>query len=315
MGHLLEGLDDGRPTDRQGNRSTTYEGDARRRRACASRSCAARFNDHITDRLLDGARDGLVRHGVDRRRRSPCVWVPGAFEIPLVAKRLAGSGEYDAVICLGAVIRGDTAHFDYVAGECRGGHPAGRSSTRRAGGLRRAHHRHHRAGARAGRRRRPATRASRRPRPRSRWSTCCVSSRGRPEREPRPHAAARPAQGLARARPPSSCSRTPTSRSRAAPTSTTAATIDDPRIDEVRILRPQEIPQLRRRGPVRPRHHRPRLDRGDRRRRRVARRAPLLEGDAPDPIRIVLAVGGRLAGRARSRTCRRACGSPPSTRS
>ncbi len=76
----------------------------------------SRFNDLITRRLLDGAHDAIVRHGgsldsVDN------FWVPGAFEIPLVAKKLAESGKYDAVIALGAVIRGGTPHFDYVAGE------------------------------------------------------------------------------------------------------------------------------------------------------------------------------------------------------
>jgi 6,7-dimethyl-8-ribityllumazine synthase len=79
-----------------------------------------RFNDFITSRLLAGARDGLVRHGVDEGSITE-VWCPGAFEIPVVAQRLAGSGEFDAVICLGAVIRGATAHFDHVAGQCAAG--------------------------------------------------------------------------------------------------------------------------------------------------------------------------------------------------
>jgi 6,7-dimethyl-8-ribityllumazine synthase len=80
----------------------------------------ARFNDFITDRLLAGARDGLIRHGVDEASLTE-VWAPGAFELPLVAKRLASSGEYDAVICLGAVIRGATGHYDFVAGNCASG--------------------------------------------------------------------------------------------------------------------------------------------------------------------------------------------------
>lgn len=79
-----------------------------------------RFNDLITTRLLEGARDGLVRHGVDEASIS-VAWAPGAFELPLVAQRFAISGEIDAVICLGAVIRGATAHFDFVAGECASG--------------------------------------------------------------------------------------------------------------------------------------------------------------------------------------------------
>jgi len=76
----------------------------------------ARFNDFITGRLVDGAMDALTRHGADASAVD-CAWVPGAFEIPLVARRMAASGRYDAVVCLGAVIRGSTPHFDYVAAE------------------------------------------------------------------------------------------------------------------------------------------------------------------------------------------------------
>jgi 6,7-dimethyl-8-ribityllumazine synthase len=79
---------------------------------------AGRFNDHVTTPLLDGALTTLGNAGLTD---VPVYWVPGAFEIPLVAQRLAGSGTLDAVICLGAVIRGDTPHFDYVAGECAAG--------------------------------------------------------------------------------------------------------------------------------------------------------------------------------------------------
>jgi 6,7-dimethyl-8-ribityllumazine synthase len=79
---------------------------------------AGRFNDHITTPLLDGALATLSKAGLDD---VPVHWVPGAFEIPLVAQRLASSDTCDAVICLGAVIRGDTPHFDYVAGECAAG--------------------------------------------------------------------------------------------------------------------------------------------------------------------------------------------------
>jgi len=77
---------------------------------------AARFNSFVTTKLLDGALDALRRNGVDLDAVG-VAWVPGAFEIPVVARRMAKSGEYDAVVCLGAVIRGDTPHFDYVAGE------------------------------------------------------------------------------------------------------------------------------------------------------------------------------------------------------
>lgn len=76
----------------------------------------SRFNHFITGHLLDGAEDALKRHGVSDDDIT-VVWVPGAFEIPLVAKKLAKSGKYNGVICLGAVIRGSTPHFDYVAAE------------------------------------------------------------------------------------------------------------------------------------------------------------------------------------------------------
>ncbi|RPI10591.1 MAG: 6,7-dimethyl-8-ribityllumazine synthase [Actinobacteria bacterium] len=98
---------------------TTYEGKLRGDGLRVALVCA-RFNDFITDRLLAGARDGLLRHGVDEASIT-VVWVPGAFELPLVAKRLGGSGEYDAVIALGAVIRGATGHYDHVAGQAAAG--------------------------------------------------------------------------------------------------------------------------------------------------------------------------------------------------
>ncbi len=77
---------------------------------------AARFNEFITSKLVSGTMDGLLRHNVKKE----CVdiaWVPGAFEIPLIASKMAKSGKYDAVICLGAVIRGSTSHYDYVCNE------------------------------------------------------------------------------------------------------------------------------------------------------------------------------------------------------
>ncbi len=77
---------------------------------------ASRFNELISRKLVEGAVDCLVRHAVDQNDIA-IVWVPGSFEIPLVAKKLAASDKYDAVICLGAVIRGNTAHFDYIAAE------------------------------------------------------------------------------------------------------------------------------------------------------------------------------------------------------
>ena len=77
---------------------------------------AARFNEFIVSKLVEGANDGLVRHGVDADNID-VAWVPGAFEIPLIAKKVAKSGKYDAVICLGTVIRGETSHYDYVCAE------------------------------------------------------------------------------------------------------------------------------------------------------------------------------------------------------
>ena len=73
----------------------------------------ARFNEFITNKLLGGAMDGLLRHDV-KEEDITVAWVPGAFEIPLIAKKMAMSKKYDAVICLGAVIRGATSHYDYV---------------------------------------------------------------------------------------------------------------------------------------------------------------------------------------------------------
>jgi 6,7-dimethyl-8-ribityllumazine synthase len=81
---------------------------------------AGRFNRFIVDQLVSGARDALDRHQVDPSNRA-LIWVPGAFELPLIADQVASSGRYDAVIALGAVIRGGTPHFDYVAGECASG--------------------------------------------------------------------------------------------------------------------------------------------------------------------------------------------------
>jgi 6,7-dimethyl-8-ribityllumazine synthase len=76
----------------------------------------SRFNEFITGKLIDGALDGLTRHGTNEGDID-IVWVPGAFEIPVLARRMADSKKYDAVICLGCVIKGDTPHFDYVAAE------------------------------------------------------------------------------------------------------------------------------------------------------------------------------------------------------
>ena len=76
----------------------------------------SRFNEFISKKLLDGAMDALIRHQADEDKIN-VVWVPGSFEIPLAARKMAQSKKYDAVICLGAIIRGDTPHFDYIASE------------------------------------------------------------------------------------------------------------------------------------------------------------------------------------------------------
>lgn len=80
----------------------------------------SRFNEFITSKLLSGAMDALLRHDV-REEDVHVAWVPGAFEIPLIASKMAKSGRYDAVICLGAVIRGSTSHYDYVCNEASKG--------------------------------------------------------------------------------------------------------------------------------------------------------------------------------------------------
>ncbi len=77
---------------------------------------ASRFNEFIVSKLIGGAVDGLVRHDVNEDDIT-LAWVPGAFEIPLIAQKMAQSGKYDAVICVGAVIRGSTSHYDYVCAE------------------------------------------------------------------------------------------------------------------------------------------------------------------------------------------------------
>jgi 6,7-dimethyl-8-ribityllumazine synthase len=79
-----------------------------------------RFNDHITDRLVEGAENALAVHGVAEADVTQ-VWVPGAFEAPMAARALITNGHVDAVVCLGAVIRGETSHYDFVAGECARG--------------------------------------------------------------------------------------------------------------------------------------------------------------------------------------------------
>jgi 6,7-dimethyl-8-ribityllumazine synthase len=99
--------------------TTTYEGKLTGK-GLKFALVVGRFNDFISTRLLDGALDNLRRHETDDADVE-IAWVPGAFEMPLVAQRLAASGRYHAVICLGAVIRGGTPHFDYIAAEAAKG--------------------------------------------------------------------------------------------------------------------------------------------------------------------------------------------------
>ena len=96
--------------------SSYFEGTLNRGGDARVAIITSRFNSFICERLEEGALDALTRHGVDDGQVA-VFKVPGAFEIPLVAKKLAASGKYDGVVCLGAVIRGDTPHFDYVAAE------------------------------------------------------------------------------------------------------------------------------------------------------------------------------------------------------
>ena len=93
-----------------------YEGNVVAKKDVKICIIAARFNEFIVSKLVSGAMDGLVRHDVDEQNID-VVWVPGAFEIPVIAKKTAKSGKYDAIICLGTVIRGETSHYDYVCAE------------------------------------------------------------------------------------------------------------------------------------------------------------------------------------------------------
>ncbi|MEL6459954.1 MAG: 6,7-dimethyl-8-ribityllumazine synthase [Cyanobacteria bacterium J06641_2] len=97
-----------------------FEGTFAQTEALSFALVIGRFNDLVTNKLVEGCQDCLKRHGVDvnpQGSQVDYVWVPGSFEVPLVARQLAMSGKYDAVICLGAVIKGQTPHFDYVSAE------------------------------------------------------------------------------------------------------------------------------------------------------------------------------------------------------
>lgn len=99
--------------------SRTFEGEVDGRDVSLA-IVVSRFNRAITDRLLEGAREALSRHGI-APENADIAYVPGSFELPLAALRLAGTGRYQAIVCLGAVLRGETAHFEYVAGRAASG--------------------------------------------------------------------------------------------------------------------------------------------------------------------------------------------------
>ena len=207
----------------------------------------AKFNGGITERLLDGALAGLEANGV-KPATVTVAWVPGAFELPLAATRLAESGAVDAVVALGAVIRGETAHFDFVAGECASGlqrvaldtgvpvvfgvlttDTVDQALDRCAAGRGQQGLRGGRDRARDGRPAPQAAGAGRRLDDADADRGDRVLQTG-------------PAQGLAREGDPRAVRRRRPRPWCGAPTSTTGPRIDDPRVDEVRILRPQEIP-------------------------------------------------------------------------
>ena len=147
MGHLIDGTRRAHRRRRPRRRPVAWRGQgraARRGRAGGTRIgvAVARFNEDITLQLLDGARAALEA----RRRPTSCeVWVPGAFELPLAAQHLLAAG-CDAVVALGCVIRGDTGHYDFVAGECASGLQRVQLDTGKPGRVRRAHHGEPRAG-------------------------------------------------------------------------------------------------------------------------------------------------------------------------
>ncbi len=108
---------------------------------------ASRFNEFITSKLVDGAMDALKRHGANMAKVD-VAWVPGAFEIPQVCQKMAKSNKYDAVICLGCVIKGDTPHFDYIAAEVSKGDGSRRIAERHTCDLRSTDNGFYRAGGR-----------------------------------------------------------------------------------------------------------------------------------------------------------------------
>ena len=112
---------------------------------------ASSFNLFVTSKLVEGACEGLMAHGFEETDLHVS-WVPGAFELPLAAVEMARSGRWDALVCVGAVIRGETSHFDFVAGESGPGHCRRLSRDGRANSLWRSHHGHGGAGAGEGRR-------------------------------------------------------------------------------------------------------------------------------------------------------------------
>ena len=272
----------------------------------------ARFNDFITERLLTGCRDGLLRHGVDEASVT-VAWAPGAFELPLVAQRLAASGDFDAVVCLGAVIRGATGHYEHVAGQCAAGIQRAQLDTgvpvvfgvlttdTIEQAIERAGHQGRQQGLRGGHDRdrdgRPAA-----PAPEGRQLT---GSTRRPM--------------LKLVLPKGSLERATLELFDEADLGVQRTSdVDVPRHDRRSRASTRCASCARRRSRATSpracstRHHRPRLDRGDRQRRRVALSAALLEGHGPARAD---RLGGARATRASSasRTSSPARASPPSS--
>ncbi len=282
----------------------------------------AEFNGGITDRLLTGALDALEESGCDLAK-AIVAWVPGAFELPVVAQQLARSGAVDAVICLGAVIRGDTGHYEFVAGECASGLQRVQLDTGvpvvfgvlTTDTIDQALERSADDQSNKGREAAPTAVDTvsvldrwRRPRP------------GAGSGSPSGSADAAPgtSQGLPRAGHPGAVRLGRPGGVRSSDVDYRAS-IDDPRIDRGPDPAAPGDPALRGRRAVRHRDHRAGLGGGAGERRDLARRAPLLEGHrqsdpgGPGRSRRLAGVLGGRSGRLGSRGPRARCGCRPST--
>ena len=289
---------------------TTYEGRLRRRRACASPSCA-RGSTTSSPTGCSRARATGWSATASTRRRSPSRGCRAPSSSRWRPSASPASGEFDAVICLGAVIRGDTAALRARGRRVRGGHPASRSSTPACRSSSACSPPRPRAGARARPARRRATRASRRASTAVEMADL-LRQLAEGLSDGAPHAACSSCRRARSRRPRSSCSRRPTSRSSRSSDVDYKASIDDPRIDEVRILRPQEIPRYVAEGL---------FDLGitgrdwiEETAARSCRSASSQYSKASArPVRIVVAVGARLADRAGRGPAAGRAGRPPST--